>query len=108
MPKLVQVVEQFFEGAASTIEADLEAGWAELKPAITALGKTVLGQVAAAAETLLANPSATGFADALASIVGQLPADAKTLETALAGALATQVAKLMGTAPAAAPTPPAA
>lgn len=104
MPKLVQVVETFFEGAEATIEADLAAAWAELKPAITALGKTVLGQVAVAAEALIANPTTVGFASALASIVGQLPADAKVLETAIAGALAAQVAKVMGSAT---PTPAA-
>lgn len=101
MPNLVQDVESFFSKAVSTIEADLEAGWTELKPAIMALGSTVLSQVGTAAVSLVQNPTTVGFTDALASIIGQLPADAKVLETAVAGALSAQVAKLMA-APAAA------
>lgn len=104
MPKLVEQVEAFFNSAKTAIDADLEAGWAELKPAISALGSTVLAQVATAAETLIMNPSTVGFAEALASVIGQLPADAKVLETAVAGALAAQVAKSMAV-PATPPAP---
>lgn len=94
MPKLLVEVETFLKSEVTAVEADLEAGWVELKPAISALGKTILGQVLAAAESLVMNPTSVGFAAALASVVAQLPADATVLETAIAGAISTKVAQL--------------
>lgn len=100
MPKLVQEVEAFFTKAEVAVVAELEADWAELKPAIMALSKTIEGQVLTAATALVQNPTGVGFAEALASIVGQLPADAKMIETAIAGMLAAKIAGLKAATPA--------
>lgn len=105
MPKLKDEVIAFFDKAEVTIEADLEAGWVELKPAIIAIDKTLLAQIGQAAITVVMNPTTVGFTEALASIVAQLPSDAKILQTAVAGALAAHIAAKMA---APAPTPPAA
>lgn len=91
-------VEAYLATVEKDVAADLEAAWAELKPAVLALGKTVLGQILTAAETYVATGG--NFADALASIVTQLPGDAKQLESIIAGALAAQVAKLSAAPPA--------
>ena len=107
MPKLVQEVEAFFAKAITDVEAALEADWAELKPAIIALSKTVESQVIVAAEALIQNPTTVGFTEALASVVAQLPADAKIIETAVAGLLATKVSGLMTAAAVATPATPA-
>lgn len=98
-------VEAYLATIGKDIEVDLEAAWAELKPAIGALGKTILGQILTAAETYVT--SGGNFADFLASIVGQLPGDAKALESIIAGALSAQVAKLQAAPATPAQTPSA-
>ncbi len=99
MTTALQRVENYLGSAEQALVADVEAAWAELKPAIIALGKTIGGQILTAAETYVT--SGGNFADALAVVVAQLPGDAKSLESVIAGALSAQVAKLS-----AAPPPP--
>lgn len=108
MPKVIQALETWAEDELAVVEADLEAMWQNLKPEILALGKTVLSQVAQAAEEFVSTGG--NITDAVAVIVAQLPADANVLQTAVAGAIATQVSSLSGAAtitPAVPPTPPA-
>ena len=87
----------------SDIEAWADEAWAVVKPQITALGLTVLSQVEAAAETFVT--SGGNFADALASVVGQLPGDAKALETIVANVLSATNVKTQAAATAATATP---
>ena len=101
MTTALQKVQNYLSTIETDVAADLKAAWAELEPAVEALGKTILGQILTAAETYVA--SGGNFADALASIIGQLPGDAKALESIVAGALSAQIAKLS-----AAPAAPAA
>src|SRR5579862_7070032 len=94
------------------LEADIEAwaeeAWAAVKPNIKALGLTVLSQIETAAVTFVT--SGGNFADALASVVGQLPGDAKALEAIVANVLSAQIiqTKAAATAATAAPAAPAA
>ena len=99
MTTSLQRVEAYLGTIEKEVVLDLETAWAELKPAIEALGKTILGQVLTAAETYVT--SGGNFADFIASIVTQVPGDAKAIESIIAGALSAQVAKLQAAAPAA-------
>jgi hypothetical protein len=92
MPKLIQELETWGETELAAAEAALDAAWVSLKPQILALGQTVLGQVLTAAETFV--ETGGNYADAIAVVVAQLPADAKNLEAAVGGAVAAQVAAL--------------
>ena len=101
MPKLVQEVEAFFAAAVSTIEADLEAGWVELKPAILAVGQTVLSQVETAVATYIAGGFKGKIKDVVASVTDQLRADASSVEVAVAGLIAAKIAAAKAVPPAA-------
>lgn len=90
----------------SDIETWAEEAWAVIKPQIKALGLTVLSQAETAAETFVT--SGGNFADALASVVGQLPGDAKALEAIVANVLSAQIVKTQAAATAATAAPAAA
>ena len=53
MPKLVAEVEAFFSSEATVIETELEADWAELKPAAIAWARASEGMVLTAAQTFI-------------------------------------------------------
>lgn len=98
MTTAIQRVEAVLAKIEGEVVADLKDGWNELEPAAAALGKTILGQILTAGEAYIT--SGGNFADFLASIMSQLPADAKAIESIIAGALSAQVAKLQAAAPA--------
>lgn len=109
MPKLVQEVESLLSKGVTAIETEIEADWAELKPAIVALGKSVEAQALQAAETLVSTGG--NFGEAIGVLVASLPSDELALQTAVAGLLAGKVATIKAatpTAPAATPAQPAA
>lgn len=95
MPKLVAEVEAFFSSEVTAIETELEADWAELKPAAIALGKSVEGMVLTAAQTFIT--SGGNFAEALASVTTQIPGIVSSVEAAAAGLLSLKIATLKAT-----------
>lgn len=103
MPKLVQEVEAFFSKALVTFKAEVAADWAELEPALAAIGKTVEGDVLVAAQIFVS--SGGNFVQALGSITSQIPAIESSVEAAIAGLLALKIAGLKAStaAPAAIP-----
>lgn len=90
----------------TAVEDWAEEAWAIVKPEVIALGATVLSQVEQAAETFVT--SGGNFTDALASIVGQLPADLKAGEAIIANVLSASIVKAQATATAATTTTTAA
>lgn len=82
-----------------TVEPAIKAEFDGLAPQILGLGETVLGQVWTAASTYLATGG--NAADAIASVVAQLPADLKALEHLVAGAFAGAVQSIASKPPAA-------
>ena len=95
MPKLVAEVEAFFSSEVTAIETELEADWAELKPAAIALGKSVEGMVLTAAQTFIT--SGGDFGKALASVTAQIPGIVSSVEAAVAGLLSLKIATLKAT-----------
>ena len=104
MPKLVQDVEAFFSGTVTAIETELEADWAELKPAAVALGKTIEADVLTAAQVCVT--SGGNFAAALGSVTSQIPSLTASVEAAIGGMLALKIASVKAATPAA-PAPAA-
>jgi hypothetical protein len=89
------------------VEADLEAWaeetWAVVKPLATNLGLTVLSQIETAAEVFVTTGG--NFADALASLMGSLPADVKAGEAIVANVLSATIVKTQAAATASTATP---
>jgi hypothetical protein len=100
---IIREVEAWLESEKTAIENALEAEWTSLKPQVLNLGQTILGQVWQAASTYVSTGG--NYADALASIVAQVPADIAAAEHIIATALSGAVQSLTTATPA---TPPAA
>ena len=99
MTSVVQQIE-------TAIETWAEEAWAIVKPEVVGLGQTVLSQVETAAEVFVTNLTSgapVAFADALASIVTQLPADIKAGEAIIANVLSASIVKAQAAAKAVPP-----
>lgn len=78
---IIAAIETDIEGAA-------EAAWSVLRPKLTGLGATILGQCATAAGTMLQNGfSATSLAQAIASVMAALPEDVVAAEADVSAAV---------------------
>ena len=84
------------------IENWAEETWAVVKPEVVALGQTALSQIETAAETFVTTGG--NFPEALATVIGALPADIKAGEAIVANVLSAMIVKAQSAAAAATTT----
>lgn len=93
---IIRELETWADAELAQAKADLEAIWQTIEPSVLALGKTVLSQILAAAQTFVTSGGNAG--DFVASIVAQLPSDIGSAEAIVASAFGMMSANLQATA----------